>query len=327
MIKHTPDSAANPQIDKPETQMYRTILVALIPAMIMSMIFFGYKSLVVMLTSVISCLLIESFSNRFIRKEKFTFWDHKAALTGLLLAFCLPPAIPLWLVFPGALAAMAVSSISTVKSSVYRFNPALTGSLLLLICFPGYMTGWSATITSVETFTGATPLGLLAGGVKNGQTVTQVFSGSAMPSYFDMFWGDVSGSLGEISTLAILIGGLYLFMKKIISWHIPVAILGSMVLLEGILWMTSPDRFADPVFHLVTGGAMLGAVFLATNPDTLPINTTAKIIFGLGVGLITILLRNFGPYPEGMAVAILIMNGLRPFINSGKWVKLLEKSE
>jgi electron transport complex protein RnfD len=178
------------------------------------------------------------------------------------------------------------------------------------------MSDWTATITSVDTFTGATPLGLLNKGIQNGQTVAQIFSDTRMPGYFYMFWGDVSGSIGEISAIAILVGGLYLFMKKIINWQIPVAVLGTIFILEGILWVAAPGRFADPVFHLVTGGAMLGALFMATYPATLPATATGKLIFGAGIGLITILIRNFGPYSEGIAVAVLIMNGLTPMINS-----------
>jgi electron transport complex protein RnfD len=322
MNNNTLPTSASTVTDNPNPQIFKSITIALIPAMIMSMIFFGHRSLLIMLTSVIACLLFDSLANRFLRKQKLYYWDNQAALTGILLAFCLPPGIPVWLVLPGALAAIGTSYITSGKLSAYRFNPALTGSLLLLICFPGQMSGWSATITSVESFTGATPLGMLSGGLKNGQTVTQIITSAGMPGYFDMFWGDVSGSLGETSTIAILIGGLYLFMKKIISWHIPVAVLGSMLLLEGILWMIVPGHFADPIFHLITGGAMLGAVFLATYPGTIPATTTGKIIFGTGVGLITLLIRNFGPYPEGMAIAILIMNGLTPVINSNSRLKL-----
>lgn len=280
------------------------------------MIFFGHNSLIIIVASVISCLLFDFLSQRFLVKKKHPFWNNNTVLTGILLAFCLPPGIPAWLVVPGSLVAVGISMISFGKLHNYRFNPALAGSLFLLLLFPGQMSAWTATITTVDTFSGATPLGLLSQGIQNGQTVTQIISDTRMPGYFDMFWGDMSGSVGEISTIAILIGGLYLFMKKIISWQIPSALLGTMFLLEGIFWMAAPGRFADPVFHLITGGAMLGAVFMATFPETLPATSAGKLIFGAGIGVITILFRNFGPYPEGIALAILIMNGLTPLINS-----------
>jgi Na+-translocating ferredoxin:NAD+ oxidoreductase subunit D len=294
----------------------KSTIVALIPAAIMSMIFFGHNSLIIILTSVVSCLIINYLAQRLLLKTKRPFWNNNTALTGILLAFCLPPGITFWLVIPGSLVTVAIGTISFGRLSNYRFHPALAGSLFLLLLFPGQMSAWTPTITSADTFTGATPLGLLNMGIHNGQTVAQILSDTRMPGYFDMFWGDVSGSVGEISTMAILVGALYLFMKKIISWQIPLAVLGSMFLLEGILQIASPGRFADPVFHLVTGGAMLGAFFMATYPATLPATSSGKLILGTGIGLITILVRNFGPYPEGIAIAILIMNGLTPLINS-----------
>ena len=137
-----------------------------------------------------------------------------------------------------------------------------------------------------------------------------------MPGYIDMFWGNMSGSLGEISAVALLLGGAYMLWKKIITWHIPVSVLGSMALLQAILWMVAPDRFIDPMFHLITGGAMLGAIFMATDMVTSPMTVRGQLIFGVGIGVLTVCIRNFGAYPEGISFAILIMNAFTPLINA-----------
>lgn len=302
----------------------RRIMVALVPAMIMSMIFFGHNSLVIVSTSVVSCLVVNFLSTRLILKAKRPFWNNNTALTGVLLAFCLPPGLSPWLVISGAIVAVTTSMAAFGSLRNYRFHPALAGSFFLLLCFPAQMSSWTATITSIDTFSGATPLGLIATGIQKGRTISQILSDAQVPAYFDMFWGDVSGSIGEISAIAILIGGLYLLMKKIISWHIPFAVLGTMFMIEGILWMLAPGRFADPVFHMVTGGAMLGALFMATGPGMTPASSFGKLIFGAGVGLITILIRNFGPFPEGITIAILIMNGLTPLIDANTTPELSE---
>lgn len=294
----------------------RSILLALIPAMIMSLIFFRHDSLTIVLATLTSCLLSDWAVQKFILKEKKPIWDGKVALTGVLLAFCLPPGLPLWLAVAGSLAAIAAYRIPIGRYGSNRVSPALAGSILLLVFFPERMSRWTATITESDAFTGATPLGILDKGIHAGKTVSQILSDTAIPSYFDMFWGDRSGSLGEISAMAILIGGIYLLMKKTITWHIPVAVLVSMFFLEGLLWIASPDRFADPVFHLVTGGAFLGAFFLATCQSPAPSSVKGMLLFGCGIGVLTILLRNFGPYTEGIGIAILIMYLLTPMINS-----------
>jgi electron transport complex protein RnfD len=178
------------------------------------------------------------------------------------------------------------------------------------------MTTWSANITSADTFTGATPLGLLKEGLKSGKSLAQILADNQIPGYFDMFWGNMSGSIGEISAIAILLGGVYLLWKKVITWHIPVAVLGSILLFEGVLWIIAPGRFMDPIFHLITGGVMLGAFFMATDLTTSPMSSGGKLVFGAGIGIITICIRNFGAYPEGISFAILIMNGFTPMINA-----------
>ena len=292
------------------------VIIALIPAMIMSTIFFGLNSIKIMLAAVISCLLFEYAIQKFLLKVPTTVRDGSAVITGILLAFNVPAGLPVWLVVLGSLVAIGIAKLSFGGLGQNPFNPALVGRVFLLISFPVQMTTWTANITVTDSFTGATPLGLLKEGLKSGKTLAQITADSQIPSYFDMFWGDMSGSLGEISAIAILMGGIYLLWKKIITWHIPVAVLGSIFLFEGILWIFAPDRFMDPVFHLITGGVMLGAFFMATDLTTSPMTPYGKLLFGAGIGVITMCIRNFGAYPEGISFAILIMNGFTPLINA-----------
>ena len=297
-------------------KIMRGVIIALVPAMIMSTIFFGLNSLKIILAAVISCLLFEYAIQKFLLKVPTTIRDGSAVITGILLAFNVPVGLPVWLVVLGSLVAIGIAKLSFGGLGQNPFNPALVGRVFLLISFPVQMTTWTANITVTDSFTGATPLGLLKEGLKSGKTLAQISSDSQIPGYFDMFWGDMSGSLGEISAIAILMGGIYLLWKKIITWHIPVAVLGSIFLFEGILWIFAPDRFMDPVFHLITGGAMLGAFFMATDLTTSPMTPYGKLLFGAGIGVITMCIRNFGAYPEGISFAILIMNGFTPLINA-----------
>jgi len=292
------------------------VVIALVPVIIMSAVFFGLHSLKIMVVAVVACLLFEYTIQKFILKVPTTVRDGSAIITGLLLAFNLPAGLPVWLVVLGALVAIGIAKLSFGGLGQNPFNPALVGRVFLLISFPVQMTTWTANITVTDTFTGATPLMLLKEGVKSGKSLATIAGDSQMPGYFDMFWGNMSGSLGEISAIAILLGGTYLLWKKIITWHIPVAVLGSIFIFEGLLWLIAPERFMDPIFHLITGGVMLGAVFMATDLTTSPMTPIGKIIFGVGIGVITMCIRNFGAYPEGISFAILIMNGFTPLINA-----------
>ncbi len=294
----------------------RTVIIAMIPAMIMSFIFFGLDSVKIMVAAIISCLLFEYTIQKYLLKVPTTIKDGSAVITAILLAFNVPSGLPVWLVVLGSLIAIGVAKLSFGGLGQNPFNPALVGRVFLLISFPVQMTTWKANITATDTFTGATPLGLLKEGLRNGKSLAQITSDTQLPGYFDMFWGDMSGSLGEISAIAILIGGIYLLWKKVITWHIPVAVLGSVFLFEGFLWILAPGRFMDPIFHLITGGIMLGAFFMATDLTTSPMTPIGKLIFGVGIGIITICIRNFGAYPEGISFAILIMNGFTPMINA-----------
>ena len=214
----------------------------------------------------------------------------------------------------GALVAIGIAKMPYGGLGNNPFNPALVGRVFMLISFPVQMTSWPAVNASgVDAVTTATPLAILKEGVKNGQPVVEIFKN--LPTNADLFLGNMSGSLGEISVLALLIGGIFMLVRKIITWHIPVSVLLSAAVFSGIFWLINPAHYADPIFHLMTGGLILGAFFMATDMVTSPMNPRAQLIFGAGIGILTILIRVWGAYPEGVSFAILIMNALVPLLN------------
>ncbi len=293
------------------------VVIAMLPMFAVSILYFGLGALLVTLVSVASALIFEWLIQKFLLKVKPTISDGSALITGMLLAFNVPSNLPLWMVVIGALVAIGIGKMSFGGLGNNPFNPALVGRVFLLISFPVQMTSWPKPIinrmTMVDVQTGATPLGILKEGLKAGDTMSQLLD--KLPSYWDMFLGAIGGSLGEMSAIAVIIGGIYLLMKKVISWHIPTSILVTVFLFTGILYLTSPEHYADPVFHLLAGGLMLGAVFMATDIVTSPMSGWGMIIYGIGIGIITVLIRVFGAYPEGVSFAILIMNAFVPLIN------------
>jgi electron transport complex protein RnfD len=197
------------------------------------------------------------------------------------------------------------------------FNPALVGRVFLLISFPVQMTTWPKPMVNVGTYldatTGATPLSIIKEGLKNGESLTDLLS--QVPSFADMLLGEMGGSAGEVAALALLIGLVYMLIRKVITWHIPVTVLGTIAIFTGLLHLANPEEYAGPVFHLLTGGAMLGAIFMATDYVTSPMTVKGQVIFAVGIGVITVLIRVFGAYPEGMSFAILIMNAFVPLLD------------
>ena len=285
----------------------RGVILALMPALLVGFYFFGLGALIVTLTSVISCVLFEYLIQRFMLKTKPTIHDGSAIVTGVLLAMNLPANIPFWMVILGALFAIGVAKMSFGGLGNNPFNPALAGRVFLLISFPVAMTTWPVpsplSITYLDAATGATPLSTLKG------------SHAEIPQLLDLLTGNMGGSLGEVSAVAILLGLVYLLVRKIITWHIPVSILLTVAVFTGILYLANPEEFASPTFHLLTGGLMLGAVFMATDYATSPMNKRGMVIYGVGIGVITVVIREFGAYPEGVSFAILIMNAFTPLIN------------
>lgn len=296
------------------------VLIALIPTLFVSVWFFGLGAIIVIITSVLSCILFEYLLTKFVLKKPTTIADGSAALTGLLLAFNLPSNLPVWLVIIGAFVAVGIAKISFGGLGNNIFNPALAGRVFLLISWPVQMTSWPKPspisehlLGYTDVTTGATPLGVLAEGIRNGESAVKITS--QVPDYLQMLLGNTGGSLGEVGAAAILIGLVYLLMKKIITWHIPISILGTVAVFTGILWFINPVKFASPEFHLLSGGLLLGAVFMATDYVTSPMSKRGMILYGVFIGLLTIIIRVWGAFPEGVSFAILIMNAFVPLIN------------
>ena len=301
--------------DSIEKNMYG-VLIALVPTFIFSIVFFGLGAILVTLTSVVACLVFEYVIQKYLMKQRPTIWDGSAIITGVLLAFNLPSSLPLWIVVIGALVAIGIGKMSFGGLGNNIFNPALVGRVFLLISFPVQMTTWPVPngFATADAVTGATPLALVKEAAKNGQSVGDALS-SAGFSTGNLILGNMGGSLGEVAAIGLLLGFAYMLIRKIISWHIPVAIFATVIVFSGILNLADPAQFAGPVFHLFTGGLMLGAIFMATDYVTSPMTHKGMLIYGVGIGLLTVIIRVFGAYPEGMSFAILIMNGFTPLIN------------
>lgn len=287
------------------------VVIALIPALATSLWFFGVDALMVILTSVLACVAVEFLIQKFLLKVPTTVSDGSAIVTGLILAFNLPSNLPLWIVVIGAVFAIGVCKMTFGGLGQNIVNPAIGGRVFLLMSFPAQMTTWPVP-GGVDGSTGATPLGLLKEGLKTGKSVSEIVD---LPSSADLFFGGIGGSLGEVSALAMIIGFVFLLAFKVITWHIPVAVIGSMALLQGVFFLVNPEGYASPLFTVLTGGALLGAVFMATDYVSSPMTHKGMIIFGCGIGVLTVLIRNFGAYPEGMSFAILFMNLVTPLIN------------
>ncbi len=301
--------------DSIEKNMYG-VLIALVPTFIFSIVFFGLGAILVTLTSVAACLVFEYVIQKYLMKQRPTIWDGSAIITGVLLAFNLPSSLPLWIVVIGALVAIGIGKMSFGGLGNNIFNPALVGRVFLLISFPVQMTTWPVPngFATSDAVTGATPLALVKEAVKNGQAVGDTLSSVGITTS-NLILGNIGGSLGEVAAIGLLLGFAYMLIRKIISWHIPVAIFATVIVFSGILNLADPAQFAGPVFHLFTGGLMLGAIFMATDYVTSPMTHKGMLIYGVGIGLLTVIIRVFGAYPEGMSFAILIMNGFTPLIN------------
>ena len=292
--------------------MYRVIL-GMAPALVWSVAMFGLEAVRVTLIAVAACVTVEFLIQKYILKSVPKITDGSAVITGILLAFNVPASLPWWIIVLGAIAAIGVGKMSFGGLGNNPFNPALVGRVFLLVSFPVQMTSWPAP-HAVDATTTATPLALLKEGIKSGQPVSELTN--TLPSSLDLFYGNMPGSLGEISAILLLVGLGYMLWKKVVTWHIPFGILATIFIFQGILWLANPAQFIQPVFHLLTGGAMLGAIFMATDMVTSPMNPKGQLIFAVGIGVITVLIRNFGAYPEGISFAILIMNAFTPLINA-----------
>ncbi|MFO7865026.1 MAG: RnfABCDGE type electron transport complex subunit D [Salinivirgaceae bacterium] len=291
------------------------VVISLIPALGVAVYFFGLDALKLTLVAIVASVVFEWLIHKFILKERpMSAFDGSAIITGMLLAFNVPSNLPIWMMVIGALVAVGVGKMSFGGLGKNIFNPALVGRVFMLISWPVEMTTWPANrFHLADGYTGATPLGLIKEGVGGGKSVSELMD--QVPTALDFFVGNMSGSLGEISALAILIGGIYMLMRKIITWHAPIAIFGTVFIFSAIMHAINPEMYPAPLFHLLTGGLFIGAIYMATDMVTSPMTGKGQIIFGVGIGVITMLIRYWGAYPEGVSFAILIMNATVPIIN------------
>ena len=294
------------------------VIIALVPALLVSLYYFGIGSAVVCLSSVLACVFFEWAINKYIIKNpRTTVCDGSAVLTGLLLGFNLPSNLPIWIIILGALVAIGVGKMAFGGLGCNIFNPALVGRCFLLVSFPAQMTLWPVAGqvgAYLDAETGATPLSVMKWAIKSGNPDVL----NELPSAWNLFLGNTTagaGTIGEVCALALLIGLAYMLWKKIITWHIPVSILATVFILSGVMHLANP-AYADPFTVLFSGGLMLGAIFMATDYVTSPMCGKGQLIYGVAIGVLTVVIRNWGAYPEGMSFAILIMNAFTPLINS-----------
>ncbi len=309
--------APSPHIHQEMTtpQIMRGVIYAMLPALGFSIYTFGIGAVNVTMIAILSCAFFEYLICKHFLKVKSSVTDGSAIITGILLAFNVPSNLPWYIVVIGAAVAVGIGKMSFGGLGNNPFNPALVGRVFLFISFPVQMTSWPQPIASwtIDGATGATPLGVLKDGLRLGSTIPEIQPD--IPAYLDMFLGFQGGSLGEMSGLALIIGLIYMLYKKIVTWHIPVSMIITIFVIAGAFWFINPDRYMDPLFHILSGGVLLGAVFMATDYVTSPFTHKGMLIFGFGIGLITVLIRLFGSYPEGVSFAILIMNAFVPLIN------------
>lgn len=290
--------------------LMRDVLIALLPALAVSTWVYGTDVLTVSAIAVVSCVAIEFLIQKFLLGGEPTVSNLSAAVTGLLLAFNLPASIPWWIVVIGSAVAIGVAKMTFGGLGRNPFNPALVGRVFLLIAYPVQMTSFSVPTVEgySDAFSGATPLAAVKSGAVSVEDA----------DLLNMFSGAVSGSLGEIAAAALIVGGIYLLWRKVITWHIPVAVLGSMAVFAFVVALLNGGGamlYELPAFHLLAGGALLGAIYMATDYVTSPMTHKGMLIYGAGIGVITMIIRLWGAYPEGMSFAILLMNSVAPLIN------------
>ena len=279
------------------------VILALMPAFLAGIYYFGTGAIVVSGIAILSCVAFEWLITKFLLKKEVQIYDCSAILTGMLLGMNLPSSLPWYMVVIGSLIAIGIGKMSFGGLGNNLFNPALVGRVFLLISFPAAMTTWPipAPLTfdgSVDALTAATPLSDLANFAE-----------------MDLFLGNSGGSLGETSAVALLLGLIYLLATRTITWHIPVSIIATVLIFTGIMHGVNPEEYASPLLHITSGGILLGSIFMATDYVTSPMTKVGQLIFGVGIGVITVVIRLFGSYPEGVSFAILIMNAVVPLIN------------
>jgi electron transport complex protein RnfD len=289
-----------------------SVVIALVPAVLVSIFFFGISALMVYVIAIVACLATEAVTQK-IMGRPITIADGSILVTGILLAMNLPPSSPWWLVLIGAVVAVVLGKQIYGGLGYNPFNPVLVARVLLLISFPVQMTTWTKPVplfSGADLITVATPLGE----VKTELMLKGVVDLTRY-NYLDFTTGFMGGSLGEMSVLALLLGAAFLLYRRYITWHIPVSFIGTVFVMTGIFWLINPGSYANPVFHVLCGGLILGAFYMATDMVTSPVSPRGMIVFGIGCGVITVVIRLFGGYPEGVAFSILLMNAATPIID------------
>ncbi|MBR6305887.1 MAG: RnfABCDGE type electron transport complex subunit D [Bacteroidales bacterium] len=290
------------------------VVIALVPAAVCSFVFYGWREVLLMAVSIASCVLLEWAVTKFMLKKPSTIGDFSAVITGMLLAMNLPYTTPLWVVVIGAVVAIGVAKLTFGGIGQNIWNPALVGRVFLLVSFPTYMTTWGAPQGIVDAVSGPTPLGAIQEGLLQGSTVQEIMASNGY-SYSQMLFANLGGSAGEVCALALLAGFVYLCIRKVIKPWITLSIFATVALTALVFWGINPESFTDPLFNLLSGGLILGACFMATDYVTSPMSLWGGVIFGVGIGFLTMMIRYFGPYPEGVSFAILIMNSVVPLLN------------
>ena len=306
---HSKDSTKSLMLD---------VVIALIPAVICSVIFYGWQELLVLGVSVASCVLLEWAITKYLLKKPSTVGDLSAVITGILLALNVPYTTPWWVIVIGSVVAVGVAKMTFGGIGQNIWNPALVGRVFLLVSFPTYMTTWNHPqgLFGLDAVSGPTPLGAIQEGLMQGSTVQDL---TAAYDYKSLLFANLGGSAGEVCALALLAGFVYLCCRKVIKPWITLSIFATVALTSLIFWSIDPSRFTDPLFNLLTGGLVLGACFMATDYVTSPMSLWGGVVFGVGIGFLTMMIRYFGSYPEGVSFAILIMNSVVPLLNM--WFK------
>ena len=279
-----------------------SVVIALLPAVAFSVYLFGLGSIIVLLTSVLGCVITEYLIQRFMIGGKVTITNGSAVITGLLLAMNVPSNLPIWIILIGCVVAIGLGKYAFGGLGQNIFNPAILGRVFLLISFPQQMTSWPLPMVNKESYLDATTGATMLGQMKMGELTPENVD------LMNIFIGNMGGSLGEMSAIALIIGGLYMLMRGIITWHIPVTMIGTVALFSLCMGI-------NPLVSVLSGGVLLGAIFMATDYVTSPMTRRGQVMYGMMIGLITMVIRLWGAYPEGVSFAILIMNGFTPLIN------------
>ena len=310
-----------PHISSPKTTkgIMLDVIIAMLPAFIASVLLFGVNALLITVTAITSCVVFEYFFQKYLLHNEPVVHNLSAIVTGMLLAFNLPSNIPLVLVIIGSFVAIVVTKTAFGGIGKNIFNPALAGRVFLFISFPAFMSSWPKPqflqFFNADAVTSATPLNIMKYADATTSATKLVEKAESLPNYVEMFVGNTGGCIGETSALAILLGLLYMLARRVISWKIPFFYVATVFILFAIMHETTGDARYDPLSHILSGGLMLGAVFMATDYTTSPMTDKGKIIFAIGCGILTFVIREYSSYPEGVSFAILIMNAFVPLID------------